>query len=84
MFKWFSIALGFATLCIFTRSVYHVAELSKGWEGHLDKTQQYFIAFEGALVRAAVAALNLFHSGICFRERVVDKDGGNWWGFGRK
>ena len=67
-FNGFLIALAFATLCIFTRSVYRVAELSEGWEGHLIKTQKYFIGLEGAIVSAAVLALNIFHPGFCFRE----------------
>ncbi|KAF2197993.1 putative RTA1 domain protein [Delitschia confertaspora ATCC 74209] len=67
-FKGFLFALAFATLCIFTRSVYRVAELSEGWDGHLIKTQRYFIGLEGAIVGAAVLALNAFHPGLCFRE----------------
>lgn len=67
-FRGFLFALAFATLCIFTRSVYRVAELSEGWEGHLIKTQKYFIGLEGAIVSAAILALNIFHPGICFRE----------------
>lgn len=75
-FKGFLIALSFATLCIFTRSVYRVAELSEGWNGHLIKTQKYFIGLEGAIVGAAVLALNAFHPGLCFREGYDMDDGG--------
>jgi len=71
-FKGFIAALTFATLCIFTRSVYRVAELSEGWEGHLIKTQKYFIGLEGAIVVAGVLALNAFHPGFCFREAYED------------
>lgn len=67
-FRGFLYALTFATLCIFTRSVYRVAELSEGWEGHLIKTQKYFIGLEGAIVAAGVLALNVFHPGLGFRE----------------
>jgi hypothetical protein len=67
-FKAFLIALTFATLCIFTRSVYRVAELSEGWEGHLIKTQKYFIGLEGAIVATGVLALNAFHPAFCFSE----------------
>jgi hypothetical protein len=70
-FKGFLIALSFATICIFTRSVYRVAELSEGWDGHLIKTQKYFIGLEGAIVGAGVIALNAFHPGLCFREGYV-------------
>lgn len=81
-FQGFLVALGFATLCIFTRSVYRVAELSEGWEGHLIKTQKYFIGLEGAIVSAAVLALNVFHPGFCFREGAANVRGA--FGFGRK
>ena len=81
-FKGFLVALGFATLCIFTRSVYRVAELSQGWQGHLIKTQKYFIGLEGAIVGAAVLALNAFHPGICFSEGYVEERGA--FGFGRR
>lgn len=67
-FKGFLVAVSFATLCIFTRSVYRVAELSEGWNGKLIKTQKYFIGLEGAIVGTAVLALNAFHPGLCFRE----------------
>jgi RTA1 like protein len=67
-FKGFLAALTFATLCIFTRSVYRVAELSEGWQGHLIKTQKYFIGLEGAIVAAGVLSLNAFHPAFCFAE----------------
>jgi hypothetical protein len=68
VFKAFLIALTVSTLCIFTRCVYRVAELSEGWEGHLMKVQHYFIGLEGAIIVVAVYSLNLFHPGLCFRE----------------
>ncbi|KAF1994276.1 RTA1-domain-containing protein [Amniculicola lignicola CBS 123094] len=74
-FKGFLFALSFATLCIFTRSVYRVAELSEGWKGHLILTQKYFIALEGAIVGAAVLVLNAFHPGLCFGDGYVRAEG---------
>lgn len=67
-FRGFLVALTLSTLCIFTRCVYRVAELSEGWEGHLMLTQKYFIGLEGAVIVAAVLLLNLFHPGLCFKE----------------
>jgi hypothetical protein len=69
-FRCFIFALAFATLCIFTRSVYRVAELSEGWTGRLIETQRYFIGLEGAIVAAGVLTLNAFHPGYCFREDI--------------
>jgi hypothetical protein len=62
------VALCFATLCIFTRSVYRVAELSDGWKGRLISTQSYFIGLEGSIVAAGILSLNAFHPGFCFQE----------------
>ncbi|QDS69637.1 hypothetical protein FKW77_009037 [Venturia effusa] len=73
-FRGFVCALIFATLCIFTRSVYRVAELSEGWSGHLILTQKYFIGLEGAIVAAGILSLNVFHPGLCFTEGYVKKE----------
>ena len=72
-FRLFLVALGLATLCIFIRSIYRVAELGEGWEGALIKNQHLFIGFEGAMVIVAVLVLNMFHPGYCFREGYVQK-----------
>jgi len=58
VFRSFVAALAFATLCIFIRSVYRVAELSEGWQGALIKNQYTFIGLEGPLVLVAVLALH--------------------------
>ena len=73
MFRSFIVALAFATLCIFIRSVYRVAELSEGWEGSLIKNQDTFVDLEGVMVLTAVLALNAFHPGFCFREGYIRK-----------
>jgi hypothetical protein len=67
-FKGFLVALSLSTLCIFTRCVYRVAELSNGWDGYLMKKQNYFLGLEGAVVLVAVFLLNIFHPGFCFSE----------------
>lgn len=69
-FKGFLAALALATICIFWRSVYRVAELAQGWDGALIKKQNLFIAFEGVMVIVAVLALNVFHPAICFGSKV--------------
>ena len=38
-FRLFLVALALATVCIFIRSIYRVAELAEGWEGALIKNQ---------------------------------------------
>jgi hypothetical protein len=69
-FRGFLAALSLSILCIFTRCVFRVAELSKGWEGELMKKQHYFVGLEGAVIVAAVFMLNMFHSGLCLREKA--------------
>lgn len=67
-FQGFLIALSLATLLIFTRCVFRVAELSEGWTGKLMKNQGLFIGLEGVVVVLAVYLLNFFHPGFCFKE----------------
>lgn len=88
IFKGFLVALSLSTLCIFIRCVYRVAELSKGWQGHLMKVQRYFIGFEAAIIVAAVYLLNIFHPGFCLGESLLPTAGpsritGKTW-YGRK
>jgi hypothetical protein len=80
-FKGFLGALTLATICIFWRSVYRVAELAEGWTGDLIRKQNLFIAFEGVMVVIAVLALNLFHPAFCFTEGM---EGAGGIGSGRK
>ncbi len=75
MFRGFLAALALATICIFWRSVYRVAELSGGWDGELMKRQDLFIGFEGVMVIIAAIALNIFHPAVCFSE-MMDGRGG--------
>ncbi|KAH7081363.1 sphingoid long-chain base transporter RSB1 [Paraphoma chrysanthemicola] len=89
MFKGFLVALSLSTLCIFTRCVYRVAELSEGWTGHLMSKENYFIGLEGAVIVVAVFLLNFFHPGFCFREALDMKTsktetGGRTWYGGKK
>ena len=74
-FKGLLAALSIATICIFWRSVYRVAELSNGWDGPLMLRQDLFIGFEGVMIIVACLALNVFHPSICFKE-MMDGAGG--------
>ncbi|KAI9641625.1 hypothetical protein NHQ30_009479 [Ciborinia camelliae] len=74
-FKGFLIALTVATICIFWRSVYRVAELGEGWSGNLIKKQNLFIGFEGVMVIVACFALNLFNPAITFKEAMTGLGG---------
>jgi hypothetical protein len=75
MFKGFIAALILSTVCIFWRSVFRVAELSRGWDGPIMKRQDLFIGFEGVMVVVACVVLNFFHPALCFKE-MLDNAGG--------
>jgi len=68
-------ALALATICIFWRSVFRVAELSRGWEGPLMARQDLFIGFEGVMIIVACFSLNVFHPSIFFREAMEGMGG---------
>ena len=75
MFKGFLVALTLATICIFWRSVYRVAELAEGWTGSLIKRQWLFVGFEGVMIIVACLALNLFNPAFAFSEGVTGLGG---------
>jgi hypothetical protein len=65
-FKYFICALLIATICIFIRSIFRVAELSGGFHGPLDNQQITYMVLEGVMVIIASTALTVFHPGPCF------------------
>jgi hypothetical protein len=74
-FKGFLVGLTLATVCIFWRSVYRVAELGEGWEGNLIRHQWFFVGFEGVMVIIACLTLNVFHPAIMFKEAMTGLGG---------
>ncbi|KIL91998.1 hypothetical protein FAVG1_04403 [Fusarium avenaceum] len=82
-FKAFLGALSLSTFCILWRSVFRVAELSRGWRGPIMANQYMFVGFEGILIVVAVAVLNVFHPALCMKELLELNDGGlkGLWGF---
>jgi hypothetical protein len=67
LFRAFLIGLAVATLTIFTRSTFRVAELSGGFHGSLANNQVSFMILEGAMVTIACSCLTLLHPGISFQ-----------------
>lgn len=57
-----------ATLLIFVRCIYRVAELWEGFGGHLANHEASFMVFEGPMIILAVAGLTWFHPGRVFGE----------------
>ncbi|PNS15307.1 hypothetical protein CAC42_5478 [Sphaceloma murrayae] len=65
-FKWLIIGLAIATLFIFIRCVYRVAELSEGFSSELANDEVAFNILEGPMIIIAVIALTVVHPGKCF------------------
>ncbi|KAF4622654.1 hypothetical protein G7Y89_g14372 [Cudoniella acicularis] len=67
LFKSFLIGLVVATVTIFVRSVFRVAELSGGFDGPLANDQVSFMILEGAMIVIATSALTFLNPGLCFQ-----------------
>jgi hypothetical protein len=66
----FLVLQGLATICIYIRSVFRVAELSGGFDSHLANDEVTFMALEGAMISLAAIALSTWgHPGIGFQGR---------------
>ncbi|KAJ5593842.1 RTA1 domain protein [Penicillium hispanicum] len=66
--KVFLVLQGLATVCIYIRSVFRVAELSGGFDSHLANDQTTFMVLEGAMISIATIALSTWgHPGIGFQ-----------------
>ena len=62
----FCVALGIATLAIFIRSCFRVAELSQGFHGPLANQEVTYMILEGAMIVIATTALTACHPGLAF------------------
>lgn len=68
MWAAFLICQGLATICIYIRSIFRVAELSGGFNGSLANNEVTFMVLEGAMISIAAIALSTFgHAGIGFQ-----------------
>ncbi|KAL3440507.1 RTA1 like protein-domain-containing protein [Aspergillus insuetus] len=66
---------GLATICIYIRSVFRVAELSDGFDSHLANDEVTFMVLEGAMISIAAMALSTWgHPGIGFRGQWSELD----------
>jgi hypothetical protein len=65
-FKRFLYALAAATIFLFIRAVYRVAELSGGFRGKLAQDEVLFMVLDGAMVLLACIILVVFHPGPAF------------------
>jgi hypothetical protein len=70
-----------ATLTIFTRCVFRVAELQQGFNGELFNDEIAFMVLEGPMIIIASICLTIFHPGLAFKGRWADS---TWSLRGRK
>jgi hypothetical protein len=68
LFQW---SLFAATVLIFVRCLYRVAELWDGFSGHLANEEVTFMIFEGPLIILAITAITFFHPGRIFGDLWV-------------
>lgn len=67
-FQW---SLFAATILIFVRCIYRVAELWEGFGGHLANDEVTFMIFEGPMIIIAITAITVFHPGRVFGDLWV-------------
>jgi hypothetical protein len=67
LFKVFLSGLCAATLAIFIRSCFRVAELSGGFHGPLANNQISFMILEGAMIVITTSCLTFLHPGVAFQ-----------------
>lgn len=60
------VGLSLATVTIFIRSVFRVAELKGGFHSRLANDEVDFMVLEGAMIVLATLALTVLHPGFCF------------------
>ncbi|KAL8726140.1 MAG: hypothetical protein Q9166_006897 [cf. Caloplaca sp. 2 TL-2023] len=67
-------SISLATLTIYVRSVFRVAELQGGFDGHLANDEVTFMILEGAMVATASIALTAPHPGMIFGKNWTMKN----------
>jgi hypothetical protein len=72
---WYVIAIGTATITIFIRSIFRVAELSSGFNSALANNQIAFMVFGGAMLVIVCTSLTTLRLGPCF---AGNWDRGSW------
>ncbi|KAL6231529.1 hypothetical protein BDW75DRAFT_42576 [Aspergillus navahoensis] len=75
--KGFLWGLAIATLLIFIRSIFRVAELNGGFGSDLANDEVSFMILEGAMMVVACGGMSLFHPGLCLHGGCW-KDPGSW------
>jgi len=67
-FKLFVFGLSLAFTGIFTRCVFRIAEMAKGWGNPIMQSESDFIGLDSVMITIAVLCLTAFHPGFAFPE----------------
>ena len=67
-FKLFAGGLILTYLTVFTRCVFRIAEMAKGWKNPIMQDETDFIVLDGVMITIATLCLTVFHPGYCFPE----------------
>ncbi|KAI9844846.1 MAG: hypothetical protein M1837_005264 [Sclerophora amabilis] len=73
-FKLFLLNLAIATIALFVRSAFRVAELSQGYDGELANDEVTFMILEGAMIAISTISLTAFHPGASFKGQWASSD----------
>ena len=71
-FRLFEIFLAIATVLVFIRCCFRVAELQEGFKGAIANSEPMFMVFEGPMIFGAVGLLTLLHPGVAFAGRWTE------------
>jgi len=69
-FRLFIGALVLAYVAILIRCVYRVAEMAGGWGNSIMQDEAMFTGLDSFMIAIAMIALNFFHPGLCFQNRM--------------
>jgi len=70
-FKIFAGGIFIASLAIYIRCVYRIAELAGGWANHIMRDEVDYIVLDGAMCSIAVCALCVSHPGMFFKSMLT-------------
>ncbi|OCK73117.1 sphingoid long-chain base transporter RSB1 [Lepidopterella palustris CBS 459.81] len=65
-FQLFITGVTVSYVCILTRCIYRIPEMSGGWRNPIMQNENEFIVLDGVMITIAAAALTVFHPGYCF------------------
>ncbi|KAK7203194.1 RTA1 like protein-domain-containing protein [Myxozyma melibiosi] len=70
----FLLAILFAVMLVYVRSIYRVAELSQGWSGYLMASEGYFLVLDTLMVAIAMTVSWLFYPAVVLGRVSISKN----------